>query len=90
MTFPGYNAQVYYNEDGEPLGWDYPSYDDAPEQDYADSDEIFYVPDEDRLWGDEAACRAEDVHGQDARQNKYGTWSCDWCGEDCTAEVAED
>jgi hypothetical protein len=23
--FPGPNAQVYYNEAGEPLGWDYPS-----------------------------------------------------------------
>lgn len=23
--FPGANARVYYNEDGEPLGWDYPS-----------------------------------------------------------------
>lgn len=26
--FPGSDAQVYYNEAGEPLGWDYPSYDD--------------------------------------------------------------
>jgi hypothetical protein len=24
-AFPGAGAQVYYNEDGEPLGWDYPS-----------------------------------------------------------------
>jgi len=23
--FPGPNAQVYYNDAGEPLGWDYPS-----------------------------------------------------------------
>jgi len=23
--FPGPHAQVYYNEAGEPLGWDYPS-----------------------------------------------------------------
>jgi hypothetical protein len=22
--FPGPNAQIYYNEEGEPLGWDYP------------------------------------------------------------------
>lgn len=28
--FPGPNANVYYNEAGEPLGWDYPS-DDEPE-----------------------------------------------------------
>jgi hypothetical protein len=26
--FPGPGAQVYYNEAGEPLGWDYPN-DDA-------------------------------------------------------------
>lgn len=25
MAFPGPGAQVYYNEAGEPLGWDYPS-----------------------------------------------------------------
>lgn len=28
MTFPTPGAQIYYNEAGEPLGWDYPS-DDA-------------------------------------------------------------
>lgn len=25
MVFPGAGAQVYYNEAGEPTGWDYPS-----------------------------------------------------------------
>lgn len=30
--FPGAGASVYYNEAGEPLGWDYPSYDE-PEYD---------------------------------------------------------
>lgn len=25
MAFPGPGAQVYYNEAGEPIGWDYPS-----------------------------------------------------------------
>ena len=24
--FPGAGAQVYRNEDGEPVGWDYPSH----------------------------------------------------------------
>ena len=24
--FPGAGAHVYYNEAGEPIGWDYPSY----------------------------------------------------------------
>jgi hypothetical protein len=28
--FPGPHAQVYYNEAGEPIGWDNPS-DDQPE-----------------------------------------------------------
>ena len=34
--FPGAGAQVYYNEAGEPLGWDYPSYDEPedPEEHY--------------------------------------------------------
>lgn len=30
MTFPGAGAHVYYNEAGEPLGWDYPDYDEPP------------------------------------------------------------
>ena len=30
--FPGPGAQVYYNDAGEPLGWDYPS--DDPDLDY--------------------------------------------------------
>lgn len=32
MAFPGPGAQVYYNEAGEPIGWDYPS-DEPPELD---------------------------------------------------------
>ncbi len=34
MTFPGAYAQVYYNEAGEPLGWDYPNYDEPPDPDF--------------------------------------------------------
>lgn len=33
MTFPGAGAQVYYNEAGEPTGWDYPGYDEGPDRD---------------------------------------------------------
>lgn len=33
--FPGAGAQVYRNEAGEPLGWDYPS-DDDPGDPYDD------------------------------------------------------
>jgi hypothetical protein len=46
MMFPGAGAQVYYNEAGEPLGWDSADYDgpqdafDAynEEEDYDDDD----------------------------------------------------
>jgi len=40
--FPGAGAQIYHNEAGEPLGWDYPS-----EPDLGDQDEIDerYSPD---------------------------------------------
>ncbi len=30
MTFPGAGARIFYNEAGEPLGWDYPDYDPEP------------------------------------------------------------
>jgi hypothetical protein len=34
--FPGAGAQIYYNEAGEPLGWDYPSYDEPDYDPYDD------------------------------------------------------
>lgn len=46
--FPGANAQVYYNEDGEPIGWDYPSYDETEGSDpYDDYDRYQDYDDED-------------------------------------------
>ncbi len=36
MTFPGAGAHVYYNDAGEPLGWDYPS--DDPHNSYESDD----------------------------------------------------
>jgi hypothetical protein len=37
--FPGAGAQVYYNSDGEPTGWDhYPGYDNPPDPDDFDND----------------------------------------------------
>lgn len=33
MTFPTAGSQVYYNEAGEPLGWDNPARDDGPDPD---------------------------------------------------------
>lgn len=41
-AFPGATAQVYYNEAGEPLGWDYPMTGGEPDPDpYDDYDEPF-------------------------------------------------
>jgi hypothetical protein len=42
--FPGPGAQIYRNEAGEPIGWDYPSYDEPDpdafyEQDQYDGEE---------------------------------------------------
>jgi hypothetical protein len=55
--FPGPNAQVYYNEVGEPLGWDYPSEDDA----YVDEDEL-----DRRYWEDPRyICSVCDCHLED-------------------------
>jgi len=34
MMFPGAAASVYYNEEGEPIGWDYPDDDPRPDHDW--------------------------------------------------------
>jgi hypothetical protein len=45
MAFPGPHAEVFYNEAGEPLGWDNHYYDEPPDSslmddfDYSDHDE---------------------------------------------------
>ena len=73
--FPGPHAQVYYNEAGEPLGWDYPSHDEPPEP--SDEDE--------RRW-DAMAARAED-RAYEAEEwaadtpepelaQQFGEWAC--------------
>ncbi len=57
--FPGPNATVYYNEAGEPLGWDNNYYDDAPEE-----------PDWDRISDDEQAWEAgydDGLYGAEAQ-----------------------
>lgn len=38
IMFPTANSQVYYNEDGEVLGWDGPSYDEPDFDDFDDLD----------------------------------------------------
>jgi hypothetical protein len=50
MTFPGAGAQVHYNEAGEPLGWDYPEYDEGP-ADPDDYDDYDWEDDDD--WEDD-------------------------------------
>lgn len=41
--FPGPGAEIHRNEEGEVLGWDYPSYDEPPDlsdyDDWHDNDE---------------------------------------------------
>lgn len=45
--FPGYGAQIYYNDAGEPIGWDYPSSDDYDHDDWYDEERDRYQDDED-------------------------------------------
>jgi len=42
MTFPGAHSTVYYNEAGEPLGWDDESYFEPPYE----PDDNWYDPDD--------------------------------------------
>lgn len=46
--FPGATASVYRNEDGEPIGWDYPSSDDEWYDPYEDDR---YLEDPEDLFG---------------------------------------
>ena len=39
MTFPGVGARIFYNEVGEPLGWDCPDDDAPPDPDEYDYEE---------------------------------------------------
>ena len=42
MTFPSAHSRIFYNEEGEVLGWDNPSYDEPPDPD----EEYDYDPDD--------------------------------------------
>lgn len=55
MSFPGAGAQMYYNDAGEPLGWDYPD---------------VYVPRNPDRFEDlaDAACEEAYERGQDAAE----------------------
>ncbi len=75
--FPTANSTVYYNEDGEVLGWDNHYWDEPPYEDYCDQrDEGGEAP-----WHDsteecvEAGDHAQDGSGTD-EENVY---TCDYC-----------
>jgi len=54
--FPGAGAQIYRNEAGEPVGWDYLSCDEGPDlDDYYDNCDNYDEDDEgdDEEWEDE-------------------------------------
>jgi hypothetical protein len=73
--FPGAGAQIYYNEAGEVIGWDYPSYD---EPEYNDDDwfsQNYEDPEPENI--DE--CIKWGIHGKDG-QGIDGWWVCDYCG----------
>lgn len=80
MTFPTASSSVYYNEDGEVLGWDQPEYDPFPRDDYF-YDEDGYG-DEPDVWGDQESCEAYGYHGQsgEAVTGRTDVWECTACG----------
>ena len=70
--FPGSHAQIYRNEVGEVIGWDYPSYDDSP----SDNDDWYdnnyeQEPEELEPW----ECREKGLHGDSGTGSR--TWF-DW------------
>lgn len=76
--FPGANAQVYYNEAGEPLGWDYPS--DEPDR-YDDDD--WYANNYEEEIVPLRQCFKEGTHGLNATAEggMYDEWFLhDWVG----------
>lgn len=71
--FPGANAQVYRNEAGEPIGWDYPS--EEPDYDYwEDQDNNWDLPEFETV----EECIEERYHGKDG-EGIDGWWVCDYC-----------
>ena len=81
MTFPTASSQVYYNEDGEVLGWDQPLYDE-PDYDPYTYDEEPREDDEPDVWGDEEACKREGYHGESGNgvEGRDDVWQCTACG----------
>lgn len=80
MTFPTASSSVYYNEDGEVLGWD-SGLDYEPEYGNYYSDEPVW-DDEPDVWGDQESCEAYGYHGQsgEAVTGRTDVWECAACG----------
>lgn len=85
--FPGANAQVYYNEAGEPLGWDYPSDEPYEPDDYEMERAAWAAEAEHERWIEQAVddgtcCAAGDW----SRRDDDSPWVCDYCDEAVAAE----
>jgi len=80
MTFPGAGARVYYNEAGEPLGWDYPNYDAPPDVD--DYDRWADEPDDEEEDGDEREPDYEQIIEDRAAMRGPDPEAVMWGGED--------
>jgi hypothetical protein len=71
-AFPGAGAQVYYNEAGEPMGWDYPSsYEEEP---YSDYDDGRWAPEFD---GEGEYCNSCEQPSEDLEEANPGSMSTD-------------
>jgi hypothetical protein len=84
MNFPTAHSTIYRNEAGEVTGWD-TSY--GYEPDYDPYNDSYYADEEPDWYGDAAECKRQKEHGNDADQDRDGTWTCCACGEDCTPEM---
>jgi hypothetical protein len=88
MAFPGPYATVYYNDAGEPLGWDNNYYD---EPEYQDDDSYMGNYPEEDIWYDSVEeCKESGHHMDSARGrdvtyypggilDKWIRWQCDFC-----------
>jgi len=91
--FPPAGAQVYYNDYGEPLGWDMPNYDEPPdpddwyEQTGWDTEDYYYAAE---VWD---TCQCGDVEfgacGKDTCRDEYETTDGDMKTEDQWALVRD-
>jgi len=82
MTFPTANSSLYYNEDGEVLGWDVPMIDPYDNDPYLYDDLDRYDYDEPDVWGDEEACKEQGYHGESGNSvpDRDDVWQCAACG----------